>query len=310
MNRIIILLLVVFLSEGAPSLLAETSETMQTHVRKEMLVSTEWLENELDNPDLILIHAAKSRDTYDTGHIPGAQFVGWEEIAVTRDGIPNEIPSEEMITRLIQKLGIDENKKIIIYDEGAGLEAARAYVLFDYAGLGDRAALLNGQLKKWLNEGRPAEQEVPDPQSSSYKPKFMPHVIIKFDELLEMIHSGEHMPGAHSPVIDARPAEQYSGKKAGEGIERAGHIPKAVNIFWMDQVKDSENPVIKSPEELVLLYRDVEALPGEEVVTYCRTGVQASHVYFIAKYLGYQPRLYDGSFYEWSARSEAPVEKR
>jgi thiosulfate/3-mercaptopyruvate sulfurtransferase len=108
-------------------------------------------------------------------------------------------------------------------------------------------------------------------------------------------------------VIDARPNAQYTGKEAGKEIKRAGHIPGAVSVYWMQNVVGADNPVLRPARKLLALYSKAGAKPGHPTVTYCRSGVQASHTYFTAKYLGYDARLYDGSFLEWSAAKDTPV---
>jgi len=108
-------------------------------------------------------------------------------------------------------------------------------------------------------------------------------------------------------LIDARPVDEYTGAKPGDGIPRGGHIPGAANVFWMQNVVSKENPVMRPAAELRRLYEATGVAPDRKVVTYCRTGGQASHAYFTAKYLGYDVVMYDGSFFEWSNTEGAPV---
>ena len=139
-----------------------------------MLVTTEWLAENLDNPDVVILHATWTPKNYDSGHIPGAQLLGWNDIAVTRDGIPNEVPSVEKLVAMVRRVGIDENDRIVLYDDGEGLVATRAYAVFDYVGLGEQTAMLDGQLKKWQAEGRPTTTNSPSVTPSSYEPQVFP----------------------------------------------------------------------------------------------------------------------------------------
>ena len=108
-------------------------------------------------------------------------------------------------------------------------------------------------------------------------------------------------------MIDARPVDEYTGIKPGEGVPRGGHIPGAANVFWMQNIVSRENPALRSVAELRRLYEETGSLSGRTIVTYCRTGGQASHAYFTLKYLGYDVVMYDGSFFEWSNTEGAPV---
>ena len=109
-------------------------------------------------------------------------------------------------------------------------------------------------------------------------------------------------------LIDARPLQEYSGQRLSADVTKAGHIPGAVNVYSMENLVSRENPVLKPVSELRAIYRRAGVADGTRVVTYCRTGMQSSFDYFVAKYLGYDVRMYDASFYEWS-REDLPVEK-
>ena len=108
-------------------------------------------------------------------------------------------------------------------------------------------------------------------------------------------------------LIDARPVDEYTGTKPGEGVPRGGHIPGAANVFWMQNIVSKENPALRSPVELRRLYKEAGVQDGRTIVAYCRTGGQASHAYFTLKYLGYDVVMYDGSFFEWSNTEGTPV---
>jgi thiosulfate/3-mercaptopyruvate sulfurtransferase len=109
-------------------------------------------------------------------------------------------------------------------------------------------------------------------------------------------------------LLDARDPEEYSGYKSGRGILRGGHIPGASNLCWNLALESLEEPTVRNEAELRGLFEAAGARPGDLVVTYCRTGTEASLLYFAAKYLGYDARFYDGSYFEWSRLEELPVQ--
>lgn len=278
-------------------------------VRRDMLVSTDWLADHLDDARVAVIHVAKTRTGYDAAHIPGARFMPWSEIAQDRDGVLNEFPPVDELTATVRRLGIDRDTRIVLYDEEQGIPSARAYVVLDYLGLGDRAALLDGQLAAWKAEGRTLSSEAPAVRASSWQPQALrPDIIVHLQEMRRMVENAEQ--GRHTPpVIDARPAPEYAGEKPSEHVARPGHIPGATNVPSAENYQDPKVPRLRPATELLDKYAAAGAKPGRDIVVYCRTGASASLDYFVSKYLGYNPRLYDGSFSHWSAQADTPVAK-
>lgn len=278
-------------------------------VRGDMLVNATQLASLLGAPGVKVLHVGRKRDAYDAGHIPGALFVGWDEITETVGGLPNEIPPLPKLTALMRRLGVMADDRIILYDDEAGVAAARAYVTLDYLGLGERTAVLNGQLKKWVAEGRPLSKEAPKVTPSKFTPKPNPSVIADFKTVQAISSKNGELSAQGERLVDARPAEQYQGTQAGEGIERPGHIPGAVSVPWSCGVESEANPVFRPPAELRAELDKAGVKPGEKVITYCRTGGQASFAYFMLKYLGYDVKMYDGSYHEWSHKPGTAVAK-
>jgi len=275
--------------------------------RGDMLVNTSWLVANLNSPGLIILQVGKDEDTYKEGHIPGAQFVGWNELTAEREGVPNELPPMEELVKLVRRLGITEQSRIVIYDDEEGLYAARAYVTLDYLGLGERASLLDGQWKRWQAEKRPISKDVRAVKPSEFTPRPRPDVIQPIDVVKDLSWESTELRNAPVVLVDARPAGQYSGQESGEGVKRPGHIPGAVNVFSMDNLVSEEDPTFLPMDQLRALYSKAGVKKGDLTVSYCRSGVQASLTYFTLKYLGYDVRLYDGSFYEWSSQPDTQV---
>jgi thiosulfate/3-mercaptopyruvate sulfurtransferase len=101
-------------------------------------------------------------------------------------------------------------------------------------------------------------------------------------------------------LLDARPPAEYSGRELSEDVSQPGHIPGAQNLFWQDLLREENVPVLLPKSELQRKFESAGAAPGQQVITYCRSGMQSSFDYFVAKYLGYPVRMYVASFFAWS----------
>ena len=276
-------------------------------VRSEMVVSTAWLAAHVNDPKVVILHVARERSHFNEGHIPGARFVGWNEITATRDGVPNELAPVADLQKLFERLGIGNEARIVLYGDNSGLAAARAYFTLDYLGHGGRVALLDGGLEKWKAERRPTSTDMVEPERATFTPHARANAVTNLDVVRDFSWIATNVTSPSVTLIDARPVEEYSGDKPGDGVPRGGHIPGAANVFWMQNVLSKENPVLRSVAELRKLYEEAGALNGRTIMTYCRTGGQASHAYFTLKYLGYDVVMYDGSFFEWSNTEGTPI---
>lgn len=278
-------------------------------LNQDLLVTTDWLAGHLDDRDVVVLHIAADRKTFDAGHIPGARFVASRELAVTREGRANELPPVADLVALFSRVGIGNTGRIVLYGDGRGLWAARALFTLDYLGQSGRAALLDGGLEKWQREGRAIETEEKAAIPRPFAARLNTDVLVTLDEMRDYSWIASHEPAPPVVIADARPSTQFSGEETGTGIARGGHIPGAVSLFWQATLANRDNPVLRSPSELREIWGRAGAAPGKAIVTYCVTGVQASFAYFTARYLGYAPKLYDGSFAEWSHAEGTEVAK-
>jgi len=237
---------------------------------------------------------------------PDALFVPFSTFSVERDGIPNEFPPADSLATMLESAGIRGERMVFV---GEPIPAARAWTAFDYLGLADRAALLDGGpaalaaapaaaptadtgRARAVDSGAPARLDL-DPRED---------MIVD----AEWVH--ERLVDPNVVIIDARPPEEFSGETPGDGIDRPGHIPGARNLFWQTLVESPDRPRLKDEAELRRMFEEVGAGPGRTLVVYCRTGGQSSFLYAVARQFGYDVRLYDGSFVDW-ARTEYPVQR-
>ena len=286
------------------SMMSMRAQSDHPKVRQEMLVSTQWLADHLRDPDLVILCVSPAAEFCAKGHIPGARYVALGDIAVTRNGVPNELPTVEQLQKAFEIAGVSNSSRIVLYGSRYGLMAARAYFTLDYLGLADRASLLDGGLEKWTAEHRELSAETSAVTPGKMRPSPHPAILVETSKMRELVAN----KSSKIAIIDARPPDEFSGTKLSEDVPKAGHIPRAHGLYWMNNLVSAENPVLRPEAELRRLYESMEPDAGNGVVTYCRTGMQSSFSYFVAKYLGYDAKMYDASFYEWS-RQELPVEK-
>lgn len=296
MKRLILLLITSLLLAPA----SQAQSKSKPVVRAQMLVTTEWLAKNLNNPNVIVIQVGREQKEYFAGHIPNARFLPLNVLVITRDSKANELPPLEKLKALFINLGVNNDSRIVLYGDNYNLLAARAYFTLDYLGFGDNAALLDGGLDNWKAEKRPLSNEVFEVKAGNFAPRVNPNVVAVRDVVRDVSWATVNLAAPNYALLDARPNDEYTGAKADATLAKVGHIPGAVSIFWMDKnLVSKENPVLKTPNELRQIYEAAGATKDKKVVSYCRTGVQASHTYFVAKYLGYDVAMYDGSFSEW-----------
>lgn len=263
-----------------------------------MLVSSAWLREHLNDPSLVILHVGTNRREYKDGHIPGARFLWTQALAFSDPDLTLELPSKEQADTVLRKLGISPKSQIVLCFDGSNVTpTTRIYFTLDYLGLGNQVSLLDGGLDAWKTAGNSVVTEIPGPAEGSFAPAPNANVVAKSDWLKDNVNN----PAIS--IVDARAPQFYSG--SGGGMPRPGHLPNAVNIPFSSLV-DSINR-IKDPASLNRTFQQVGVKPGSRVVSYCHIGQQATMVYFVAKYLGYEAQVYDGSFEEWSGRKDLPL---
>ncbi len=291
------LFLLALIASGAPA------------VRSDMLVSTAWLGQHLNDSNVVILQVSRDHTAYDAGHIPGARFLALSDIVVTRDGILNELPPAASLKSVFERLGVSDDSRVILYGDASVLPATRAYFTLDY--LGHQAtALLDGGLHKWTTESRALAKETPEVKQGRLTPRPRPEVVVDMNAVKDLSYAALNAPSASPVLVDARTAGEFAGNTAASSeIPRPGHIPGAANVYWM-QTQASKDDMSLLPEaDLRKLYESLGIKPDRPVVTYCNTGMQASQSYFTLKYLGYDTHMYDGSFSQWSAAKDSDVQK-
>ena len=237
-----------------PALLLSSQGNAEPKLRPEMLVTTAWLAENLSEPDVIVLCINSTPEFYSKGHIPGARQIKLEDIAVTRDGIPNELPPVETLQHVFGAAGVSNSSRVVLYGERFNLLAARAYFTLDYLGVAARVALLDGGLEKWTAERRPLLTEIPQAKTTTLVVSPRPEILVDTKAMREL---SQKKPGSVT-LVDARPTKEFTGEQRSEDVAKAGHIPGAKGLYWMDMLVSRQNPVLKPEAELRRMYSRIE----------------------------------------------------
>jgi thiosulfate/3-mercaptopyruvate sulfurtransferase len=269
--------------------------------RSTMLVTTGWLAEHLKDPNVVVL-AVGDKSDYDKGHIPGSLFVEYMDTHLMKGptGLSVELPPMADLEAVFGKLGVSNDSRVVLYPlKGYFSWVTRIYLTLDAMGLGQQSAILDGGLPAWSGEGREITTVVPVVKAGTVKACQQSDVIAYVDEVKANVKHPE------VEIIDARATEFYTGQSQ-PGDQRRGHIPGAGNLPFTSIIDDKGK--LKSPEALAELFRAAGMKPGDRIIAYCHIGQQATAVYFAGRYLGYNVKLYDGSWEEWSAHKELPAE--
>jgi thiosulfate/3-mercaptopyruvate sulfurtransferase len=278
----------------------KTANSLASAQHEPLLVTVDWLGGHLSDPSLVLLQIGEKKD-YDKGHIPGAQFLEYESISTPHgQGLMLELPPVEQLVSVFERLGVSNRSHVILYFGTNWMTpTTRVYWTLDYLGLGDRTSILNGGLVAWQATHHPVSTEIKQSAKGSITPAPRKEIVAD----AEWVSS--HLQQAGITIIDARTHEFYNGSQS-DGNPRSGHIPGAANLSYLDVV-DQDNNKFKSPDALKELFRAAGLKPGNLMVSYCHIGQRATVLYFTAKMLGYDAKMYDGSWEDWSRRKDLPI---
>jgi len=269
--------------------------------RSSLLVSGSWLADHLRDPHLVVLFAGDAKDY--AQHIPGAIRLDFTSISTPPGSgkLTLELPPPADIAEAFSKMGVSNDSHVVLYfaaDNWAS-RTTRVFLTLDSIGMAGNTSILDGGLGVWKSEGRALTEDVP-----AVKPgKLTAHPQADVVADIDYVRANLHHPGVD--IIDARNPEYYTGASTANG-KRAGHIPGATNLTFSTLLDASGK--FKSPEVLATMFHDAGVKSGDRVVSYCHIGQQATVVYFVARYLGYDARLFDGSWEEWSAHTDLPAE--
>jgi thiosulfate/3-mercaptopyruvate sulfurtransferase len=280
---------------------------MAEYKHPEVLVSTEWASQHLNDPKVRLVEVDVDTSAYDQGHIPGA--VGWNWQTQLQDNVRRDLISKSALEQLLGRSGISNDTTILLYGDNNNWFAAYALWQLKYYGHKD-ARLINGGRKKWLEEKRPLTTEPAKITPTTYHATGPDESIrARKEDVFAIV---ENRNRGH--LVDVRSVDEFTGKiiappGMSETAQRAGHIPTAANVPWAQAA--NEDGTFKSADQLQQLYGSKGVNGQDDVIAYCRIGERSSHTWFVLKYLlGYdRVKNYDGSWTEWGNLVGAPIEK-
>jgi thiosulfate/3-mercaptopyruvate sulfurtransferase len=280
---------------------------MAEYKHPEVLVTTEWVAQNLNAPNTRLVEVDVDTTAYDQGHIPGA--VGWNWQTQLQDNVQRDLIDRAALERLLSESGISNDTTILLYGDNNNWFAAYAYWALKYYGH-DKVQLVDGGRVKWEKEARQYSTDVPSYPATSYRFKSSPNENIRAyrDQVLGKI--------GKAALVDVRSPKEFSGELLApenlpqEGAQRGGHIPTAASIPWATAV-NAEDGTFKSNDELKEIYGGKGVVSNKEVIAYCRIGERSAHTWFVLhELLGYPDvKNYDGSWTEWGSSIRVPIEK-
>jgi thiosulfate/3-mercaptopyruvate sulfurtransferase len=279
------------------------------YAHPEVLVSTDWVAQHLNDPKVRLIESNEDLLLYDTGHIPGAVKVDWTNDL--NDPLIRDYIDRDRLQRLLRSKGIDKDTTIVFYGDKNNWWATYAFWVLKLFAV-DRVRLMDGGRLRWVDEGRPLTTDVPSYSAGSISVGQRNDAPVRAfrDEVLKHLER-------KGQLVDVRSPEEFRGERLhmpeypSEGALRGGHIPGAKSIPWARAI-DPDSHTFRPAAELRTLYEKENGLRRDaETIAYCRIGERSSHTWFALTYLlGFDAvRNYDGSWTEWGNGVRLPVEK-
>lgn len=286
----------------------DANPKIQQYAHPERLVTTQWLEDHLGTPGLVVAESDEDVLLYDVGHIPGAVKIDWH--SDLNDPLTRDYVDAEGFAALMRAKGITPDTTIVFYGDQNNWWAAYALWVTSLFGHAD-VRLLDGGRKKWMDEGRAVTTDVPAPAPTDYPAVPRDDSVIRAYREQVLAHIG------NGPLVDVRSPAEYTGELLHmadypqEGALRGGHIPTAHSVPWRRAADENDGTFLPVDQLRAIYEGEIGLTPQDDIIAYCRIGERSSHTWFVLTHLlGFDNvRNYDGSWVEWGNAVRVPIEK-
>jgi len=259
----------------------------------ELVVSAQWLADHLADVNLVIVHVGHDQQDYLAQHIPGARFLAMDKFATAQTPPGTELLPPDQLKKNLEEIGIGDDSRVVYYSPDWDPMATRLFFTLDYLGHGNQASLLDGGLDQWTREKRPTSTQASTGKPGSLTIHLHPEIVAKMDSMKKLVDG----PEGGVVIVDARPSKRY----------RNGHLRGAESFYWENALVSEKEPLLKSPEQIRQLFTAAGVTGKKKAVSYCEVGLQASYIYMLARYIGLDAAMYDGSYSEWSDAKQPVV---
>ncbi|MEX2382811.1 MAG: sulfurtransferase [Opitutales bacterium] len=266
-----------------------TTASGESLLQKPTLVSSDWLAEQIDHPEIRILDARSSLGPYMQGHIPGAIYLNTETLRISEGGVPASLLPPEALAEIFGKLGIGNQHTVVIYSSGEEAFAHAAYLAFVLEWLGHQSVgVLDGGFDKWNAEDRALTSDFPSLERAAFEPRADPALLKKAQDVKNVVSSQDAV------LLDARPPQQFE----------AAHIPSARSFFLERTIEGDDVKTWKSPEDLRRLAAEVGVDGSTPIITYCTSGRQSAQIWFTLRHVAGLTNVssYDGSWIDWTSK--------
>lgn len=279
--------------------LASCSPKPPTYPNAELLLTAEAFQKEAQLPNTLVIDARSSIEAWRSGHIPGSVFFhARRDLEDENHEVEHFLIGPEEFQAQMLALGLNHNTRVLIYDEGNALGAARLFYALEYFGFEGDISVLNGGFSAWNASGLPGSSVAEGDSMSVVGTAGNFTSRVQESRQCDLAYVRGVEPGSNRIIFDVRSTEEYEGTDV--RAAKGGHIPGAVNLEWSHVLVEGDVPYFKSFEDIDSLYTSLGVTRDKEIIPHCHSNVRGSHAYFTLRLMGFDSvKPYEGSWSEF-----------